>query len=648
MTEKWRMGLHSKKQRIWLTFPYDPSGNVRDALKAKTQGARWDAKEKLWHFPLDLEVARDIADVAKSFGAGIRVEPELVTWVKKEKARQSQIIQPDDLKADMSGLLPRLRQIRPDLIKAMEKNPWQLTGAAFTSQQRLVLNADDPGLGKTLQTLAAIEEVNLRGAILVIAPKSAVAITWPDEIAQWLGQDEIVIKVNTNLNPQERSIFIKAVADHIRQNPTDRVWVVCGPNYLRIRADLDDYGNYVRDDRGKKIIYAVNEAVPELFDITWSGVIVDESHQTLAISRGNKKKWSAQRLGLSALNVVPGGFRIAMSGTPFRGKTENMWGTLQWINPDRYTSIWNWNKRHYGVLDMSKIGGSGYVKGDTVLDEKKFFRELRPILVRRTKAEVAPWLPPKRYGGTHLMPNDDTTPVAVWLPMSEKQKKQYNQIVVDACLHLDQEQLNVNGTLAEMIRFKQLANSCLKSGQWDGEPEHSLPSNKIDWILDFIYERTTAGTKVIIASQFTKFLELLSQECTKKHFGHYLFTGNTSDKERTQIKKNFQKETGEMVVLLNTIAGGTSLTLDLADDVVVCDQTWIPDDQIQVEDRAHRMSRIHNVTIWNLASLGTIDEDIAILNAERKIATSLIDTQRSVSHVKRLVAMTKNRAGVAA
>jgi SNF2 family DNA or RNA helicase len=640
---KWRMGLHSVKNKIWLETPFDPTKKINEDLKAGTQGCRWDTKDKFWLFPLDIDVARDIVKIAKEHGASIRVEPELATWVKKEKEKFKQIIMPDDLQADMSGLLPRLRSERPDIISAMEKNPWQLSGAGFILQQKRVLNADDPGLGKTLQTLAAIAESDIRGAVIVIAPKSAVAITWPDEIKQWLGEEELVIKINTELSTEERTAFVNAVRKRIQSNPEDRIWVVCGPNYLRIRAELDQYGKYIRDDRGRKLIYSVNESVPELFDIEWSAVIVDESHQTLAISRGDKKKWSAQRLGLDALPVSPGGFRIAMSGTPFRGKTENMWGTLQWLHPKKYTSIWNWNRRHYGVIDQRAIGGAKYVKGDSVLDEEKFFKELRPIIIRRTKAEVAPWLPPKQYGGTHLVPTDDSTPKAVWLPLSKKQKKQYNDIVKNAMLYLDVDELTVNGVLAEMIRFKQIANSCLASGRWDDEPECSMPSNKVDWITDFIYERRTAGTKVIVASQFTKFLNMLSVHLKLKKFGHYLFTGQTSDNERVRIKREFQKPEGEMVILLNTIAGGTSLTLDLADDVVVCDQTWSPDDQTQVEDRAHRMSRIHNVTIWNLASLETIDEDMAILNQQRKKQTSLIDTQRDI-YVRKLVEMTKNRA----
>lgn len=656
-TERWRLGLHSVKKRIWLTFPYDSDGKVRDAIKSRTQGARWDSKEKLWHFPLDWQVALDIKKVAESFGAGLAVEPELAAWAKAERNRRSQIIAPDDTTIDVSNLLPNCRKNYGHMIKAMEQMPWQIPGAQFIYEQRTVLIADEPGLGKTIQTLAAIAESNVTGPIVVIAPKSAVVITWPDEIRQWLGEQELVVPINTDLKPEDRSAMVSAVKQWTKDNPNERIWVICGPNYLRIRADLDDYGNYLRDSRGRKCIYTVNEAIPELFDIDWSAVIVDESHQTLATSKGDRKKWSAQRLGLCSLPASPDGYRIAMSGTPFRGKTENIWGTLNYLKPDKYTSYWNFVKRHYGVLDTYAIGGSTVVKGDEILDEKRFYNELRDVMIRRTKAEVAPWLPPKRYGGTHLDPQDDTTPVGVWLPMTAKQKKQYKEIEDEALIHLDVDEITVNGVLAEMTRFKQVANSCLGVNSNDRRKRHYstngtvspiFPSNKFEWIIDFIYERKTVGTKVIVASQFTSFLNLMSEELDDRGFRHYLFTGNTNNNERVRIKKEFQSEKGEMLILLNTMSGGTSLTLDAADDVVMVDQTWIPDDQTQVEDRAHRISRIHNVVIWNLYSLDSIDEDIAILNNRRLIETSVIDTQRGVNYVKQLVAMANVRAGKAA
>jgi SNF2 family DNA or RNA helicase len=645
---KWRMGLRDSGDRLWLTGEF--THDIREVVKATVPGIRWDDKAQLWHAPLDLEVARDISRIAKQFDVGIRVEPELVSWVKGEKERFASVLKPDNVLSDQSKLLPRCRTEYPQIIEAMNTKPWQMPGAHFLAEQRNVLLADEPGLGKTLQTLAAIVEDGTVGPILVVAPKTAVAATWPEEIAQWLGTNEVVFSINGDLKPLERKVIADSVRDWANAaaavGHSKRVWVLISPNYLRIRADPDENGNYLRDSKGRKIVRAVGEALPALFGIDWAAVVVDESHQTLAGATGSVKKQSAQRRGLGALNLELGAMRIAISGTPFRGKTENLWGTLNWLYPDKYTSYRKWIERHYGSYrDYSNPFGSGFVKGDKIIDEKRFFAELKPLMVRRTKSEVAKWLPAKRYGGTHLDPHDDASPVAVWLPMSDKQTKQYNQIVREAILTLDSlgDELTINGILAEMIRLKQVANACLVGGISRAGVVPTLPSNKIEWIHNFLVDRITVGSKVIVASQFTQFLELLSGYLDAKGMDHYKFTGKTSSKDRTWIKTEFQSVTGDSVILLNTASGGVSLTLDLADDVVVCDQTWIPDDQTQVEDRAHRISRNHKLTIWNLASRNTIDEDIAQLNADRAFETALIDRQRGVSFAKELVAVTKKR-----
>lgn len=627
------MGKWVGKPRMWLSFPYSAYtvARIKDVY-----GAKYEANDKLWSFPLDLEIAKEIYALAKEMQVKLEVEDDLRQWAKTEKNRYQSVLKPDDLSADASGYLPHLRATRPELIEAMESKPWQIPGAAFMVGQKQVLLADKPGLGKTIQTLAAIAEMDIRGPILVVAPRTAVNVTWPDEIRQWLGA-EVIVRINSQLKPAERKKRLERVKN---APPNCRTWVLVGPNYLRIKPDFDDYGNYQRDASGKKIFRTVKEGLPELFDIEWDAVIVDESHQTLAGATGNKKKQSAQRLGLGALKIAPGAPQIAISGTPFRGKTENIWGTLNWLDPQKYSSYWKWVKRHYGMMQTTSNFGSGVLKGDRIINEAKFFKELEPIMVRRTKEEVQKDLPPKTYGGHHLDPNDPLSPVAVWLPMSPRQQAQYNSVVKDAVIRLSGAEINVNGVLAEMTRFKQLANACLAH---DAVP--SLPSNKIEWILDFLDERQEAGTKVIIASQFTGFLELLSAAMTRMKMGHYLFTGKTSDVERSRIREQFQKEGGDLVVLLNTKSGGVSLTLDMADDVVVCDQTWIPDDQEQVEDRAHRVSRNHNVTVWNLASLGTIDEAVAVTNAAREDAIfSILEGQRGVAYVKAILTKLKGAA----
>ena len=666
----WRIGLRDNGKRVWVDFPYDEQ--YKELLKERVSGVRWDGSAKFWHAPLDMDTIKDILSVAKYFGEKLMVESELAVWIKNEKQRYSNLIKPDDFTADTSNWLPRLREQHPALIAAMETQPHQIPGTAFMVSQRSILLADDPGAGKTIQTLATIAERDVRGPILVVAPRTAVNTTWPEEIEKWLGHDEVFFKINGTMKPAERKITLKAIVDHVNRRPHDRLWVLCGPNYLRIRADLDDYGNYERDANGDKIIRTVNEGLADLFHIKWAGVIVDESHQTLAGATGNKKKQSAQRQGLGALEVRDGAIQIAISGTPFRGKTENLWGTLNWLFPEKYTSYWNWVRRHYGIQRTNSQFGSGIGKGDVIIDEKRFYKELETLMVRRTKAEIAPWLPAKVYGGSPLeIANGNRTmdevpqhltgearakwiaenfgPVSVWLPMSDKQAKQYDEITANAMITIDSmgDSINVNGVLAEMVRMKQVANAGLGTDpRYRGGVGPVLPSNKIEWIEDFLNDRIAAGTKTIVSSQFTGFIELLSDHLTKKKIKHYTLTGKTSDDERAYIRKHFQDESNheEMVILINTKAGGVSLTLDLADDVVICDQTWIPDDQQQVEDRAHRVSRNHNVTIWYLASLGTIDEDVARTNQDREnAARSVLDQQRGVSYVKALITATKRR-----
>lgn len=642
-----RMGYYPDKERIWVTF--SKSKELSFAIK-QVEGAKFHGTQLYWHFPLSMEVARNIQRLAAKHNFSVRVTPELAKWAAQEKKRYEDLLKPDDFTADVSGHLPHLRATRPQLIATMKKKPWQIPGAAFMVGQKNVLLADVPGLGKTIQTLAAVAELDIKGLILVIAPRTAVNVTWPDEIAKWLGPEHVFI-INSSLTPEERTATVlaaKQVADL-----GERVWVLAGPNYIRAQAELDEDGNFLRDAKKNKILRVVNEGVAQLFRETWQAIIVDECHKTISGAPGAIKRRSAQRQGLDLLKLAPGGLRIAISGTPFRGKTENLWGVLNWLQPKLYTSYWKWIEKHYGTSkDHSAQYGSGIVKGDYIIDEKKFFQELRPIMVRRTMAEVEPYRQPLTYEGTRLIPGDDSSPLAVWLPMSPKQRKMYDEVVSDAVMKFDDENVNVNGVLAEMIRFKQLANAGLKKVGWKSNGEVDLqpclPSNKAEWIENFLTERDKEGTKVIVASQFTGFIKMLSDYLNKSKLDHYVLTGETDDKDRARIKNQFQDPNGHRFILLNTTAGGVSLTLDLADDVVVCDQTWIPDDQEQVELRAYRVSRDHRVQVWNLASLGTIDEDVAVINAERSDAIfSILDGQRGVTYVQKLIRMTKERSEAA-
>jgi len=640
MTEKpiWEFSP-SAKGKFKVKFPYDAA--AKDALKAA--GGRWYPAGQAWVFVLDMPTISRVTDIGKQFNCKFDIDPTLKAWVQAERKRIANIVAVDDISQANDSLLPRVKEAMPSLWKSLSGRPFQLLGAHFMAQTKNVLMADQPGMGKTIQTLAAIVENDVRGPILVVAPRTAVNVTWPAEIKRWLGPDEVIYVINGAIKPAERKMVLDAAYRYSHgTGKNNRVWVLCGPNYLRIRADLTTDGmRYIRDANGDKIIRVVNEGRPELFQFVWSAVIVDESHQTLAGATGNIKKQSAQRQGLGALRVKDNGMRMALSGTPFRGKSHYMWGQIDWINPEGRLAYWQWINRHFGT-ETTRFG---MTINEKIKDEAAFYQELKPMMVRRTKTEVIKDLPPKMYGGEPLDPNDSESPIAVWLDMTPKQARQYNVMESSALLQIaNQPDMPVNGILAEMIRLKQIANSVvtLKNGDI---VDNTVDSNKMNWILDFVEERTDAGTKVIVASQFTKFIYALSKHLGENGFEHYLLTGRQNDRERTEAQNAFQSENGHGIFLLNTKAGGVSLTLDRADDVVIVDSTFNPDDQEQVEDRAHRVSRMHNVTIWNLCSRNTIDEHIAKLTAERESDTKgVIDGQRGIQFTKRIAESVRKTA----
>jgi SNF2 family DNA or RNA helicase len=85
-------------------------------------------------------------------------------------------------------------------------------------------------------------------------------------------------------------------------------------------------------------------------------------------------------------------------------------------------------------------------------------------------------------------------------------------------------------------------------------------------------------------------------------------TGAVSRSEGTELWRSSRR--ARCGSWWSTTAGGVALTLDRASTAIIMDETWDPDDQEQAEDRVHRASRIHQVTVYYLRSRDTIEEYI--------------------------------------
>jgi SNF2 family DNA or RNA helicase len=95
--------------------------------------------------------------------------------------------------------------------------------------------------------------------------------------------------------------------------------------------------------------------------------------------------------------------------------------------------------------------------------------------------------------------------------------------------------------------------------------------------------------------------------------------GGTSDRARVEFQSKIQDPNDPAWIgFINTKAGGEAITLDQADDMILLDLPWTDDEIRQVEDRCHRISRIHNVTVYRLQSRDTVEQRIAELTDQQR------------------------------
>jgi SNF2 family DNA or RNA helicase len=686
--------LEAEGHRIWMTSAF------RGDLPARCEslpGSGWAKTKKhrewtetvlgypakgVWTYPLNyrtcLDIRREFADEE------IVIGPRLWAWAKAERQKRDDLLAILDMDECKTPILERLY---PELHAAVHNRPFQSVGIAFMKRARCAINADEPGLGKTLQAMGAIIEGEVKGPVLVIAPAAATTVTWPDEFDIWVPGEEYAVAegdkdwrektladfwVWAESRPDKRSwLFINTEMLQNERPPTKARKPKTMPDaeWMGYGEDLDPTFTLPPIEGSPAWIAhqeyeaALEEFDPEsrrhpsLFANEWSAVIVDEGQRLLPTRSGDMKKQSQQRAGAQKIVIAPDGMRFDLTGTPMKGNPLNLWGALNWLYPLQYTGFWAYVDRWFDVFE----GEHGkMVEGVRAETEPDYRAELDAVMIRRTKADVAPWLPRKVYAGNPLNARDAAAPVGVWLPMEGRQAAAYEEMVADAVAMLDSGQLMASGILAEMTRCRQMAGAygdvehVLKKKpnedyrEWVDRYSPRFPSNNCDWLVEWLCERGITSPKeawgdqkIIVASWQTSLLNLFAGEAKRLGIPHFMLTGGTSDRDRRTAKQTFQRPGGPRLFFLNTYAGGVSLTLDAADEMVVLDETWVPDDQTQLEDRIHRLSREEcraPARYWYVRSRGTIEEHIAATTLSKdRIQQRLMDRTGGAAFAKTLL-----------
>jgi SNF2 family DNA or RNA helicase len=608
--------------------------------------------------------------IREAFGERLEILPPLWEWAKAAVRKEESL---GAIASKLSGV--KLHQVPafPALHSPIASRPYQASAARFVAEGRRVLIADTPGLGKTLEAIAGCIEAAAyaAGPYLVCAPQTSLDVVWrreiearlPDNAAAFVvdgakGQRDAILA--EALNP-EWDLSTTWVIINIEMLRTKSWWCCpdCGQEWIASSKPRSSIINCGHDP--KRATTRHDHKYPQLFQAPWGGIIMDECQRSLIRTSGTPTQ---TRAGAMQLKVrEEDGVKVALSGTPMRGKAYRLWGVLNWLLPELYTAFWSWVERYWQVDQSSGYREIGSLRADR---EQFLSKSLDGVMIRRTKQEVSPELPPKAYMGSPLDPHDPDSPVAVWLKMGKEQERAYKEMQKEGAAKVLGGTLNAVGILAELTRMKQFAscygaftpNRIKKTGidrhgnKWQAERDvdmfqPALPSNKFDWLVQFLTERNIIDPddvptgKVVVVSQFTQILELFAGALVKLGVTPLFITGKVTGKRRQEQVDAFNDpNSGYNVMFLNTMAGGVSITLDAADDMVFLDETHVPDDQEQAEDRINNRrpeEKVATRRYWYLKSLGTVEVGIAEINQHRdKEQKQLLDGRRGVEQIRQV------------
>lgn len=624
-------------------------------MKTKIPGA-YLTTMGIWTVPLSLESCKLLREL---FGSRLVVSTELRRWARTVRDNRAYMA---ELAKSTNAKLSVLPTAAPKLARAMRKRKYQRVGARFIADAGRALIADEPGLGKTLIAMAGILEAEVPGPYLIVAPKTAADSVWRREIERWLPTRHRAITIaNYERGQRERRIRLGRhgkstwLIVHPEIVMVQSFWVcqekladgrVCGKRTVEGSKQQRMLScKHVRDRKTKKDVVP---NYPWLFDVEWGAVVVDESHESLIQRSGTKTQ---RRRGLDLLKLRADGVRLAMSGTPFDSKPNQLWGTLNWLDPETYSAYYRWAELYW-----QKGGYTGHELGEFRHDrEEMLWRSLDGIALRRTKAEVAKDLPPKLEVGSRLDPSDEDSPKGIWLPMEGRQARAYESMERTSVAHLKSGRLEALTALTELTRLKQLATSYgdIYQVKVKGGVEYRyrpvLPSNKFNWTVEALeewgYPRDPL-TKVVIVSMYTGIL-MAFRRGIERHFKTKVdnplctaITGRTPSRRRAGIIERFN-QTGRdtpQIMLLNVKAGGTAITLDTADRTIFISETRNPSQQEQAEDRTHRVSNPRQCLYYYLRSLNTVDVGTALINQElARASRRLLDTRRGVEYMRHVL-----------
>ena len=417
------------------------------------------------------------------------------------------------------------------------------------------LLADDPGLGKTLQSLSLV--VGSEGSTLIVVPKSIMS-QWRDASVEMLGEYAVHIHWGPNRNKQSMPMT---------------------------QVVITTYDTILRDKH--------------LADKKWERIILDEAH----------KIKNRQTAISKAVMVLNGRYRWCLTGTPVQNRPEqtvNLFRFILGLSSDTTT-----------IVDLPTMIRSHLLRRTKQEVLKEAIPELKqetvevPFITRDCVNCEGPCC--ETCNGTGIC--NEEHEFHSWVQQSVKREfiklgerclsaKEENMEMFELLLRLRQSSQHPQLVLDGFTKKSKRKGVNRKYGRWEDDKGNLKPSSKHVALYNMMMEHPDEASLVFF--HWTQEMDIFQRYLGTHGIPCQRLDGSTCESEREAIIQNSKlacttEATGQAPILLIQIqAGGVGLNLQAFSRVYLISPDWNPCNEIQAIARAHRLGQRREVIVKKL------------------------------------------------
>ncbi|KAI9699166.1 MAG: hypothetical protein M1820_007245 [Bogoriella megaspora] len=513
--------------------------------------------------------------------------------------------------------------------KELKMKDYQLTGLTwmnFLYDQRMSgILADDMGLGKTCQVIAFLshlKERNISGPHLVIVPGST--------LENWLRE---LKRFSPDLYVEP---YYGSQSERVMQRAT-----------IEDNKDLVDVVVTTYDMAKGRSSFTGDADAPFLRKLKPVVTVYDEGH--MLRNQNNKLYQTLMR--------IPSRFRLLLTGTPLQNNLQELISLLAFIMPRLFEEpqedlkyIFKYKAKtvdddHKALLSAKRIARARSMITPFVLRRKKAQVLDLPAKTRRIhQCELIPGAHRDIYIREFAEGSSELEQAAGSKKTSKKRAGPMMNLRLAAIHPLLFRRLYDDKKLKKIIQIAKnhglvegnddriweeyakmgdyaLHKYCWENhhilGDYELNNDEWMDSGKVKALCELLRKFKANGDRTLIFSQFTMVMDLLERVLADLEMPFHRLDGGTPISNRLAMVDEFCEDETIPVFMLSTRAGGTGINLAAANKVIIFDSSFNPQDDIQAENRAHRVGQTREVEVIRLITKDTIEEQIYALGESK-------------------------------